>query len=65
MTDNRDRERTTVVHTERKGSGGMIALVVLILLAALLLFMFRDQIFGGNTPEKIDVEVTMPEGKSS
>jgi hypothetical protein len=68
MTDgNRDpervTERTTVVHTDtgRRGGGGTIALVVLVLLVLIGLFMFRDQLFGGgaaDTVEKIDVDIS-------
>jgi hypothetical protein len=57
---NRVTERTTVVHTEGRsgGGGGTIALVVLVLLLLLAGYMFRDQLFGGGTAEKIDVDIT-------
>ncbi|HWH18774.1 MAG TPA: hypothetical protein VNT77_10660 [Allosphingosinicella sp.] len=60
MVDERDREHTTVVHTEgRRGGGGTIALAVVLLLLLFLLFIFRDEIFGAaQQPDKIDVEVT-------
>lgn len=64
MADDRDVDRTTeritVVHTEgRRGGGGTIALVVLVLLVLIGLFLFRDQLFGGADPvEKIDVDIS-------
>ena len=64
MADDREpdhiTERTTVVHTEgRRGGGGTIALVILILLVLVGLYLFRDQLFGGaDNVEKIDVDIT-------
>ena len=59
MADERDTDRTTVVHSERRGNGGMIALAVVLLLVLLLLFVYRDAIFGAaEQVEKVDVEVT-------
>lgn len=63
MDDQPQTERTTVVHTGRRGSGGTIALVVVVLLILLGLFMFRDEIFGAaEQVEEVDVEVTTSEG---
>jgi hypothetical protein len=60
MVDERETERTTVVHTEgRRGGGGGIAIAVILLLGLFLLFMFRNEIFGAaENVEKVDVEVT-------
>jgi hypothetical protein len=59
MTDNREPDRTTIVHTERRSGGGAIALAVVILLVLFLLFIFRNEIFGAaDNVEKVDVEVT-------
>jgi len=59
MADDRDTDRTTVVHTEKRGSGGLIAAAVVVLLVLLVLFMFRDEIFTAAEPvEKVEVEVT-------
>ncbi|HVF83216.1 MAG TPA: hypothetical protein VM913_03475 [Sphingomicrobium sp.] len=68
MADNdRDREtveRTTVVETGDRGSGGVLAVVLLIIAVLVLLFLFRGQLGlggGGDTtvevPDKIDVTV--------
>jgi hypothetical protein len=47
------------VHSERRGSGGLIAAAVVVLLVLLVLFMFRDEIFTAAEPvEKVEVEVT-------
>lgn len=66
---NRDREtveRTTIVETGGdRGSGGVLAIVLLILALLVLAFLFRDQLgFGGSSstteiqvPDKIDVNV--------
>ena len=60
MVEEREVERTTVVHTEgRRGGGGGIAVLVVILLIAFLLFVFRNEIFGAaEQVEKVDVDVT-------
>jgi hypothetical protein len=59
MADDRDTNRTNVVNTERRGSGGLIAAAVVVLLVLLVLFMFRDEIFTAAEPvEKVEVEVT-------
>lgn len=57
-------ERTTIVETDRdRGSGGMLAVVLLIIAVLALLFLFRDQLgFGSNdteisVPEQIDVNI--------
>lgn len=61
----RDREtveRTTIVETDR-GSGGVMAVVLVILALLVLAFLFRDQLgFGGDrteisVPDKIDVNI--------
>jgi uncharacterized membrane protein len=63
MADERETERTTVVETGRRGSGGTIALAVIVLLILFLLFVFRNEIFGAaDNVEKVDVEVTAAEG---
>ena len=66
MADDRDTERTTtVVHTERRGGGGLIALAVVLLIAVVLVYMYRDQIFGGaSEPQKVEIEVKTPDGGS-
>ena len=58
--DGRETERTTVVHTEgRRGGGGGIAIAVVLILGLLLLYIFRNEIFGAaENVEKVDVEVT-------
>ena len=62
MADDRDPERTTIVETGRRGSGGTIALAVVLLLVLFLLFVFRNDIFGAaENVEKVDVEVTTKE----
>lgn len=60
MADDRDEDRTTVVHTDSdRGGGGWIAVIVILLLVLLGLYMFRDEIFGAaSTVDKVDVEVT-------
>lgn len=61
--DTVERERTTIVETDRGGGGGgVLAVVLLIIVVLVLLFLFRDQLgFGGGTtvevPDKIDVTV--------
>lgn len=58
-------ERTTIVDTGGdRGSGGLIAVVLLIIAVLALLFLFRDQLgFGGgdtteiSVPDKIDVNI--------
>ena len=68
MADNdRDREtvdRTTIVETGGdRGSGGVLAVELLIIVVLVLLFLFRDQLgMGGSTtevkvPDTIDVNV--------
>ncbi|HWH23054.1 MAG TPA: hypothetical protein VNT25_07195 [Allosphingosinicella sp.] len=58
MVEERDTERTTVVHTEGRRGGGGIAAAVVILLLLFLLFMFRNEIFGAaDDVQKVDVEV--------
>jgi hypothetical protein len=59
-----ERERTTIVETGGdRGSGGALAVVLLIIAVLALLFLFRDQLgFGGDkteieVPEQIDVTV--------
>ena len=62
--DTVERERTTIVDTGGdRGSGGLLAVVLLIIALLVLLFLFRDQLgFGGSqteieVPEEIDVTV--------
>lgn len=61
--DNVERERTTIVETDRGGGGGVLAVVLLIIALLVLLFLFRDDLgFGGSTtevdvPESINVNV--------
>ena len=63
MADEREVERTTVVETGRRGSGGAIAAAVIVLLVLFLLFIFRKEIFGAaENVEKVDVEVTTDSG---
>jgi len=63
MVDEREVERTTVVETGRRSSGGGIALAVVVLLVLFLLFIFRNEIFGAaENVEKVDVEVTTTDG---
>jgi hypothetical protein len=67
VDNNRDtveRERTTIVETDRGGGGGGVLAVVLLIIALLvLLFLFRDDLgFGSSTtkvevPESINVNV--------
>lgn len=64
MADEPESDRTTtVVHTERRGSGGWIAVLVLLLLGLLMLYMFREEIFSAaSETEKVEVEVTTGNG---
>ena len=61
--DTVERERTTIVETDRGGGGGVLAVVLLIIVVLVLLFLFREQLgFGGadtniDVPDKIDVNV--------
>jgi hypothetical protein len=62
--DTVERERTTIVETGGdRGSGGVLAVVLLIIALLVLLFLFRDQLgFGSDTtevevPESINVNV--------
>jgi hypothetical protein len=62
--DTVERERTTIVETSGdRGSGGVLAVVLLIIALLVLLFLFRDQLgFGSDTtevevPESINVNV--------
>lgn len=61
--DGVERERTTIVETDRGGGGGVLAVVLLIIALLVLLFVFRDSLgFGGETtevevPESIDVNI--------
>ena len=57
-------ERTTIVESDRVGvSGGVLAIVLLVLVLLVLAFLFRDQLgFGGerteiSVPDKIDVNI--------
>jgi hypothetical protein len=58
-----ERERTTIVETDRGGGGGVLAVVLLIIALLVLLFLFRDDLgFGSSTtevevPESINVNV--------
>jgi uncharacterized membrane protein len=59
-----ERERTTIVETDRGGgSGGVLAIVLLIIVVLVLLYLFRDQLgFGSRTtevqvPDEISVNV--------
>lgn len=65
MVDEREREteRTTVVHTEGRRGGGGIALAVVLLLIAFMLYMFRDEIFGAaQDVDKVDVDIATTNG---
>lgn len=62
--DTVERERTTIIETDRGGGGGGVLAVVLLIIALLvLLFVFRDSLgFGGDTtevevPDSIDVNI--------
>src|ERR687890_2540407 len=46
-----ERERTTIVETDRGGGGGgVLAVVLLIIVVLVLLYLFRDQLgFGSRT----------------
>jgi hypothetical protein len=61
--DTVERERTTIVETDRGGGGGVLAVVLLIIALLVLLFMFRDDLgFGSETtevevPDSINVNV--------
>ncbi|MFC7536439.1 hypothetical protein ACFQPG_03555 [Sphingomonas sp. GCM10030256] len=69
LNDGRDRETvertTTVIDTGGdRGSGGVLAIVLLIIAILALLFLFREQLgFGGgdtteiSVPDKIDVNI--------
>jgi hypothetical protein len=56
-------ERTTIVETGRSSGGSTLAIVVLLIVLALLAYMFRDQLgLGGNkteisVPDSINVNV--------
>jgi hypothetical protein len=58
-----ERERTTIVETDRGGGGGALAVVLLIVALLVLLFLFRDQLgFGADkteitVPDEISVNV--------
>ena len=62
--NDRPVERTTIIETGGdRGSGGVLAVVLLIIVVLGLLFLFRDQLgFGGDKtevsiPDKIEVNV--------
>jgi hypothetical protein len=56
-------ERTTIIETDRRGGGGLLTAVLLILALLALAYLFRDQLgFGGDrteisVPDKIDVNI--------
>ena len=56
-------ERTTIVQTERRGGGGALTAVILVIAFLALLYLFRDQLgFGSKdttikVPDKIELNI--------
>lgn len=56
--ERRETEHTTIVETDRGGGGGMLAVVLLVLVVLALLFLFRNELGFGASP---DTEISVPE----
>jgi uncharacterized membrane protein len=59
-----EREREVIVTDGGRGGGagfGMLAGIILVLaVLAVLFFVFKDQILGGNAPRDVNVKIETP-----